>query len=112
MGRLFRQAKWGEEGPMLNQRLKEIVVGRLLPNVQNPAQYLGGELNMVVKDHARVRGKLCLTFPDTYTIGMSHHGLQVLYSQMNAREDWACERAFTPWTDMEEQLRRHQVPLY
>jgi radical SAM family uncharacterized protein len=97
---------------MLNQRLKDYVVSRLLPKVQMPGQYLGGELNMVRKDHGGVQGKLCLAFPDAYTIGMSHHGLQVLYSLMNARDDWACERAFTPWPDMEEQLRQHEVPLY
>ena len=97
---------------MLNQRLKDYVVSHLLPKVQMPAQYLGGELNLVRKDHRQVRGKLCLAFPDAYTIGMSHHGLQVLYSLMNARDDWACERVFTPWPDMEEQLRRREVPLY
>jgi radical SAM family uncharacterized protein len=97
---------------MLNQRLKDYVVGHLLPKVQMPAQYLGGELNIVRKDHREVRGKLCLAFPDAYTIGMSHHGLQVLYSLMNARDDWACERVFTPWPDMEEQLRKYEVPLY
>ncbi len=69
--------------------------------MQTPAQYVGGELNAVVKDHRAVRGKLCLAFPDAYTIGMSHHGLQVLYTLMNRRDDWACERAFTPWLDME-----------
>jgi radical SAM family uncharacterized protein len=97
---------------MLNQRLKDFVVSRLLPKVQAPAQYLGGELNIVRKNHREVKGKLCLAFPDAYTIGMSHHGLQVLYSLMNARDDWACERAFTPWPDMEAQLRGHEVPLY
>jgi radical SAM family uncharacterized protein len=97
---------------MLNQRLKDYVASRLLSKVQMPAQYLGGELNMVRKDHRDVRGKLCLAFPDAYTIGMSHHGLQVLYSLMNARDDWACERAFTPWPDMEEQHRQHEVPQY
>src|SRR5713101_7062637 len=58
---------------MLNQTLKD-TISRLLPRVQMPAQYLGGELNSVVKDHRRVRGKLCLTFPDTSTLGTSHHG--------------------------------------
>jgi len=97
---------------MLNTTLKNRVCGSILPLVSNPMQYLGGELNMVRKDHRQVRGKLCLAFPDTYTIGMSHHGLQVLYSLMNSRVDWACERVFTPWTDMERQLREHGVPLY
>ncbi|HJT35886.1 MAG TPA: TIGR03960 family B12-binding radical SAM protein [Pirellulales bacterium] len=97
---------------MLNQRLKDFVVSRLLPHVQTPAQYIGGELNAVRKDHRAVKGKLCLAFPDAYSIGMSHHGLQVLYSLMNDRHDWACERAFCPWPDMEEQLRQAEVPLY
>ena len=63
---------------------------------------MGGEHNIVVKDHREVAGKICLCFPDAYTIGMSHHGLQVLYSLMNARDDWAAERCFTPWPDMEQ----------
>ncbi len=96
---------------MVNPALKE-AVSRLLPRVQTPAQYIGGELNSVVKDHRRVRGKLCLAFPDTYGLGMSHHGLQVLYSIMNSDPQWACERAFTPRLDFEAELRRHGLPLY
>ena len=97
---------------MINTQLKEFLNSRILPRVQTPAQYIGGERNIVQKDHREVRGRLCLAFPDTYTIGMSHHGLQVLYSLMNARDDWACERAFTPWVDMEALLRQHETPLY
>src|ERR671937_199528 len=95
---------------MINTALKE-ALGRLLPRVQQPAQYIGGELNSVVKDHRRVRGKLCLAFPDTYAIGTSHHGLQVLYSILNDDPQWACERAFTPWLDFEAELRRSGLPL-
>lgn len=95
---------------MINSQLKE-AIHRLLPRVQTPAQYIGGELHSIVKDHRRVRGTLCLTFPDTYTLGMSHHGLQVLYSIMNSDPQWACERAFTPWLDFEAELRKHQLPL-
>ncbi|MFO0913223.1 MAG: TIGR03960 family B12-binding radical SAM protein [Pirellulales bacterium] len=87
-------------------------VRQILPLVQSPAQYVGGELNCVVKDPASVRGRICLAFPDTYSLGMSHHGLQVLYSLMNARPDWSCERAFAPWLDMEQQLRTRGLPLY
>ena len=97
---------------MLNQELKDRLVRCILPRVQTPAQYLGGEWNIIRKDHRSVRGTLCLAFPDVYSIGMSHHGLQVLYALMNAREDWACERAFTPWPDMERLLRDAQLPLY
>jgi radical SAM superfamily enzyme YgiQ (UPF0313 family) len=96
---------------MLNHTLNSAVVP-LLPRVQKPAQYIGGELNSVVKDHRKVRGTLCLSFADTYTLGMSHHGLQVLYSIMNADPQWACERAFTPWLDFEAELRRTGLPLY
>ncbi len=97
---------------MLNQTLKDLIVDRLLPRVQTPAQYVGGEWNAVVKDHRTVRGTLCLAFPDAYTIGMSNLGLQVLYDVMNQRADWACERVFAPLSDMEQLLRAHQLPLY
>src|SRR6266545_630931 len=96
---------------MLNTPLQDTVT-RFVQRVQTPAQYLGGELNCVVKDHRQVRGKLCLAFPDTYTLGMSHHGLQVLYTIMNNDPQWACERAFTPWVDFEALLREHRLPLY
>src|SRR5271169_4839055 len=96
---------------MRNTSLKETIV-RLLPRVQTPAQYIGGELNSVVKDHRQVRGKLCLAFPDAYSLGMSHHGLQVLYTLMNSDPQWACERVFTPWPDFEQLLRDRKLPLY
>lgn len=96
---------------MLNQALKDFVTSRILPGVQTPAQYLGGELNTVVKDHRECRGTVCLAFPDAYALGMSHHGLQLLYSLMNDK-GWACERAFTPLPDFEAALRKYEVPLY
>lgn len=96
---------------MSGMKLKESV-RRLLHRVQTPGQYIGGEVNSVVKDHSKVRGTLCLCFPDTYAIGQSHHGLQVLYSIMNATDEFACERAFTPWLDFEEVLRQARLPLY
>ena len=96
---------------MINQSLKDIVVDRVLPCVQSPAQYVGGELNAVVKDH-RGRGTLCLVFPDAYSIGMSCHAVQVLYDRVNRRDDLVCERAFAPLDDMERLLREHRLPLY
>lgn len=96
---------------MLNTALKDEVL-RHLPRVTTPAQYLGGEVNAVAKDHRQVRGTLCLCFPDAYTIGMSHHGLQVLYTILNRDPQWACERAFAPWLDFEGVLREHGLPLY
>lgn len=97
---------------MINQQRLDLLERKVLAKVQTPAQYVGGERNIVVKDHRTVAGKLCLGFPDAYTIGMSHHGLQVLYSLMNRRDDWAAERVFCPWPDMEAQLREHGIPLY
>ncbi|MCE9553609.1 MAG: TIGR03960 family B12-binding radical SAM protein [Planctomycetes bacterium] len=96
----------------MNQTLKDQIVGRILPRMQTPAQYIGGELNAVLKDHSSVAGRLCLAFPDAYSIGMSHHGLQVLYTLMNRRDDWLCERVFAPWRDMEGALREAGLPLY
>ena len=97
---------------MINHERRRKLESRVWPHVQTPAQYVGGERNIVVKDHAKVQGKLCLGFPDAYTIGMSHHGLQVLYSLINRREEWCAERVFTPWPDMEKLLREHDIPLY
>ena len=94
------------------QQLKAYLEQHVLPHVQSPQQYLGGELNSIRRDHANYRGKLCLAFPDTYSIGMSHHGLQVLYTLMNERDGWLCERAFTPLPDMEAALKREGLPLY
>ena len=96
---------------MLNQKLREYLFDRILTNIHTPAQYIGGELNSIRKDHREVLGTVCLAFPDTYSLGMSHHGLQVLYSLMNDR-GWACERAFTPLPDFEAALRAHNLPLY
>jgi radical SAM family uncharacterized protein len=96
---------------MLNQDLKTLVVSRVLPGVRTPAQYVGGELNSIARDHATARGTVCLAFPDTYALGMSHHGLQVLYSMMH-EAGWAAERAFTPLLDFENAMRREGLPLY
>src|SRR5260370_15475893 len=96
---------------MIQTALKEAVC-RVLRRVQMPAKYIGGELNGVGKEHGQGRGKLWLAFPDTYGLGKSHHGLQVLYTIMNNVPQWACERAFTPWLDFEAQLRQNGLPLY
>ena len=96
---------------MLNESLRDRIIDQLLPRVQTPGQYIGGELGSVVKDHRQMRGTLCLAFPDVYSIGMSHHGLQVLYAVMNGRADWACERVFTPMADFEKLLRENDTPL-
>lgn len=85
---------------------------RILPRVQKPARYTGGEYNAIVKDARQVEVRYALCFPDTYEIGMSNLGLRILYGIMN-NLDWCwCERAFAPWGDMEEELRRECILLY
>ena len=87
-------------------------VEKLLNYVQKPARYVGGELNSVVKDKDRVDIRYAFCFPDTYEIGMSHLGMKILYGLVNEREDAWCERVFAPDTDMEEQMRKNNVPLF
>jgi radical SAM family uncharacterized protein/radical SAM-linked protein len=84
---------------------------RILPKVEKPSRYLGGETHSVVKDHDRVDATVAFAFPDVYEIGMSHLGLRILYSLLNEREDVACERVFAPWPDMERELREAGLPL-
>lgn len=84
---------------------------QLLPQVEKPVRYLGGEWNQVVKDHAVVDVTMALCFPDIYEIGMSHMGVRILYSLLNKRPDVAFERCFTPWVDLIEKMRAHRVPL-
>ena len=87
-------------------------VERLLPHVQKPARYTGGELNGVVKDASKVKLRYAFCFPDSYEIGMSHLGMKILYSLVNERDDAWCERVFAPWVDMEEEMRKNHVPLF
>ena len=84
----------------------------ILPRVQKPARYTGGEYNAVVKDRAQVDTRVALCFPDTYEIGMSNLGVRILYGVMNQMDGVWCERVFAPWGDMEEELRRAGMPLY
>ena len=87
-------------------------VERLLPHVQKPARYTGGELNSVVKDASKVKLRYAFCFPDSYEIGMSHLGMKILYSLVNERDDAWCERVFARWVDMEEEMRKNHVPLF
>ena len=73
---------------------------KLLRRVEKPARYIGGELNIVRKDPTAVKTRLAFAFPDTYEIGMSYMGLQILYNILNARDEIACERVFAPAGDM------------
>lgn len=85
---------------------------RILPSVQKPARYVGGEYNQIVKDPAEVDVRVAFCFPDTYEIGMSNLGMRILYGVMNNLPDVWCERVFAPWGDMEDQMRAHDIPLW
>jgi len=82
-----------------------------LADVEKPSRYVGGEYHEVRKDPARVAARICLAFPDTYEIGMSHLGTKILYGVLNGAADIACERAFAPWLDCEAELRARGLPL-
>ena len=84
---------------------------RILPRVQKPARYVGGEYNAVMKDKAQVDLRFAFCFPDTYEIGMSNLGYRILYGVLNEMPGVWCERAFAPWTDMEAELRTAGLPL-
>lgn len=87
-------------------------IGRILPLVQKPGRYTGGELNSVMKDKEKVALRYAFCFPDSYEIGMSHLGIKILYSAANARDDVWCERVFAPWHDMEREMRERKLPLF
>lgn len=87
-------------------------IEKFLLGVQKPGRYTGGELNSIVKDKSKIDIRYAFCFPDTYEIGMSHLGMKILYSLVNAREDAWCERVFAPDVDMEQVMRDNGIPLY
>ena len=78
---------------------------RILPRVQKPARYTGGEYNQIIKDKRSVELRLAFCFPDTYEIGMSNLGMKILYKTMNSLPFVWCERCFAPWGDMYEEMK-------
>ena len=91
----------------MDQRLE-----RILPRVQKPARYTGGEYRQIIKDKAEVDLRLAFCFPDIYEIGMSNIGMRILYATMNQMPGVWCERVFAPWGDMEQEMRNANIPLY
>ncbi|MBR4548863.1 MAG: TIGR03960 family B12-binding radical SAM protein [Oscillospiraceae bacterium] len=85
---------------------------RILPKVQKPARYTGGEFNQILKDKTQVDLRLAFCFPDTYEIGMSNLGLSILYHTMNSLDFVWCERVFAPWGDMYAEMKKIGLPLY
>ena len=85
---------------------------RILPRVQKPARYVGGEFNAIMKDKSKVDTRVAFCFPDTYEIGMSNLGMRILYGVMKNIEGVWCERCFAPWGDMEQEMRNAHILLY
>ena len=92
---------------MLTRKLK-----RILPRVQKPARYVGGEWGSVIKEKDEIFLRFAMCFPDTYEVGMSHLGSRILYGLLNNEPDIWCERVFAPWLDMEDEMRNAGIPLY
>lgn len=84
----------------------------ILMKVEKPARYIGGEYNSVIKDKDKIDVRFCMCFPDVYEIGMSHLGIQILYDMFNRREDTWCERVYSPWPDLDAEMREHSIPLF
>lgn len=93
--------------PELSTKLRQA-----LSLVQKPGRYTGGEPGSTYKDKEKVDVRMAFCFPDTYEVGMSFLGEKILYELLNRHENWWCERAFMPWTDMKEQMERLEIPLY
>lgn len=84
----------------------------ILMQVEKPARYIGNEVNSVVKDKNEVSVRFAMCFPDVYEIGMSHLGIQILYSMFNSWKDVWCERVYSPWTDLDKIMRQQHIPLF
>lgn len=95
----------------MDEKQKREFETALLPRVERPGRYCGGEINSVAKDPAACDVRMALIFPDVYEVGMSHLGFTLVYHLVNGIERAACERAFAPWPDMEAELRKSNMPL-
>ena len=84
----------------------------ILMKIEKPARYIGNEVNAVVKDRDSIDVRFCMCFPDVYEIGMSHLGIQILYGMLNSWDDVWCERVYSPWVDLDEIMRKENIPLF
>ena len=87
-------------------------ISTILKAVQKPGRYTGGEFGQILKDKNNIKARVAFCFPDTYEIGMSNLGIKILYGALNEMKDVWCERVYAPWTDMEEAMRKNNVPLF
>ena len=92
--------------------INKIKLDRVLSKVEKPARYIGMEQNSIIKDLNEVKVKFAFSFPDVYEVGMSHLGMHILYNLINNDDRFACERVFSPWIDMEQEMRKEGLPLF
>ena len=92
---------------MIDNKLKSALL-----SIQKPARYTGGEPGCIIKDKKDIDVRFAFCFPDTYEVGMSHLGLKVIYDALNKQPNIWCERCFAPWTDMIEQMKERDIPLF
>ena len=86
-------------------------ISSILKSVSKPGRYSGGEYGQIIKDKSKVKARFAFCFPDTYEIGMSNLGMRILYGVLNKEDDVWCERVYTPWLDMQEKMKEHNIPL-
>ena len=84
----------------------------ILLKIDKPARYIGGEVNSIMKDREHIDIRFAMCFPDVYEIGMSHLGIQIIYDMLNQFEDTWCERVYSPWMDLDEIMRKENIPLF
>lgn len=87
-------------------------LNRILPQVIKPGRYVGGEWNMIKKDWEETDVRVVFVFPDVYEVGMSNLALRIIHGLVNSYDRFLCERAFSPWPDMEQKLIEEEIPLY
>ena len=90
----------------------ELALERILPRVNKPGRYTGGEYNQIQKNWDNIDYKVALAFPDIYDLGMSNLGLMIFYDIINKHRNLLAERVYAPWTDLEEMMRERKLPLF
>lgn len=96
-----------EEEKLLKEKIESILL-----KVQKPSRYIGGELGSIIKNKEDIDVRFAFCFPDSYDVGMSHLGMKILYSLINERKNYWCERVFAPWPDYEKLMQENEIPLY
>lgn len=92
--------------------INQLKLDRVLKKVEKPARYIGMELNSIKKDLNNIDVKFAFSFPDVYEVAMSHLGMHIIYNLINKEPNYVCERVFSPWIDMEEEMRKEGIPLF